>query len=165
MISLKPRFIVLSAATLVFAVCCYSVIAQQKLPLFSKIEAAFGKQEPAWKIEKIYGGQAISKEELTLRNGKQQAAVGVMVWHTSQEAHEIFAGQVIAFDNVPGKRSVKSKLPNLGDENYMWTNRKSHTWPTIYFRKGNVFVSVFAPTVIVAKRFGQHVLDQIEDQQ
>ncbi|HEX3085674.1 MAG TPA: hypothetical protein VHP99_14175 [Pyrinomonadaceae bacterium] len=165
-ISLKTRLIAVSAAIVALAACCYSVLGQQKLQLFSKIEAGFGKQEPEWKIAKIFEGEpGIPSEDISLRRGKQQALVSVKVWHTSQEAHEIFAGQVIAFDNVRGKRGERSKLPDLGDENYIWTNRATGVWPTLYFRKGNVFVWVFAPTVIVAKRFARHVLDQIENQQ
>ena len=157
---------VVSAATVIFTGCCYAVCAQQKLPLFSRIEAEFGKQEPGWKIEKIFDGQTdIPGEDISFRRGKQQASVSVKVWHTSQEAREIFAGQVIAFDNDRGPRGMRSKLPDLGDENYVWTNRTIGTWPMLYFRKGKVFVSVFAPTVIVAKRFARHVIDQIEDRQ
>jgi hypothetical protein len=84
---------------------------------------------------------------------------------TPKDAHEMFSGQVIAMDNTRGTKALKRDLTNLGDENYVWTNPHGETWPTIDFRKGNVFVSVFAPTVPVAERFAHFVLDQISQKQ
>jgi hypothetical protein len=57
---------------------------------------------------------------------------------------------------------MKRSLPKVGDENYMWTNPHSTVWPTIKFRKGRILVTVFAPTVAIAKRFAYHVLKEID---
>jgi hypothetical protein len=83
------------------------------------------------------------------------------VWKREKDAAEVFAAQSLAFDNTGGRRMVKNSLPKLGDENYIWTHRGSTAWPMIKFRKGKVFVTVFAPSVPVAKRFAQHVLGQM----
>jgi hypothetical protein len=160
MIFCKPKTI---AATLLFAACCSSTaFAQQKSELFSKVEAAFKQHEPAWKIESVLN-QVPGHESITFRNGNRQAAVELGIWNSPQQAREIFDGQVIALDNTWGKRGGKATIANLGDENYMWVNRVSQTWPMIIFRKGSVFVTVFAPSVPIAKRFAQQVIAQIKE--
>ena len=149
-------------ATLLFvALCSPAAFAQQKLELFSKVEAAFKQHEPVWKIENI-NEQTPGHWSFAFRNGKRQAAVDLMIWNSPQQAHEIFDGQVIAFENQRG-HAVKRTVANLGDENYMWTNRGSEAWPTIMFRKGSVFVTVFAPSVTIARRFAQHVIEQVKE--
>ena len=161
MIFCKPKAI--RTATLLFvALCSPAAFAQQKLELFSKVEAAFKQHEPSWKIEKIIA-QTPGHKSFAFRNGKRQAAVDLVIWNSPQQAHQIFDGQVIAFDNQRGKHGEKATVANLGDENFMWTNRGSKAWPTIMFRKGSVFVSVFAPSVTIARRFAQHVIEQIKE--
>ena len=49
----------------------------------------------------------------------------------------------------------------MGDENYIWLNRGSNAWPTIRFRRGRVEVSVYAPSVVAAKRFAGYVLEKL----
>jgi hypothetical protein len=56
---------------------------------------------------------------------------------------------------------VKASVPKLGDESYLWTNPGSTAWPLLTFRKGRVNVTIFAPSVEVAKRFAHHVLEQM----
>jgi hypothetical protein len=152
-----------AATLLLFALGGQAVFAQQKLELFSKVEAVFKQSEPAWKIENI-NQQVPYQESITFRNDNRQASVEIAKWDSPQHAHETFGGLVIAFDNVQGKHAVKTTLANLGDENYMWANLGNHTWPTIYMRKGSVVVMVFAPSISVARRFAQHVLEQIDNQ-
>jgi hypothetical protein len=150
------------ATLLVAALCSPAAFAQQKLELVSKVEAAFKQHEPAWKIENI-NQQTAGHWSFAFRNGKRQAAVELMDWNSPRQAHEIFDGQIIAIDNQWGKHQVKSTIANLGDENYIWTSRGSAAWPMIIFRKGSVFVSVFAPSVTIARRFAQHVIEQIKE--
>ena len=159
MIFFKPKA-VRAAALLFAALSSPAALAQQKPELLSKVEAAFKQHEPAWKIENI-NVQAAGHWSFTFRNGNRQAAVDLMIWNSPQQAHEIFDGQLIAFENQRG-HAVKRTVANLGDENYMWTNRGSEAWPTIMFRKGSVFVDVFAPSVPIARRFAQHVIEQIK---
>jgi hypothetical protein len=158
----QPHAKAIGAATLLFIALCGqpSFAQRQKLELFSKVESAFKQREPAWKIEDILN-QTPQHESITFRQGKRQAAIELDSWNTPQDAHGVFGGVVIAFDNTRGKHAVKTTLPKLGDENYMWTNRGSDAWPTIYLRKDRVVVTVFAPSVPIARRFAQHVLEQI----
>ena len=139
-------------------------IAQEQRELFSKIEEVFRRHEPGWKIERKSHGQTMDPvaESITLlRAGKRQASIEILMWRRLEDAKELFAGQVVIFDNIRGRTAVKRSLSNVGDENYMWTNPHSTLWPAIYFRKGKVLVSVFASTLTVADRFARHVLEQI----
>jgi len=139
-------------------------VAQDKPRLFSNVERILQARDRTWKIERILTGQTTDplSESIKLRDGRREAAIEISIWRRLQDTREVFAGQVIAFDNVPGKRAVKRSLRDVGDENYMWTNPRSNAWPTIYFRKGNVFVSVFAPSVPVATKFAEQVLEQMK---
>ena len=159
MVGYKPKAI-RAMMLLIFAVGSQAQVAQQKPQLFLNVEAGFRQREPTWKIEEILN-QSSHTESITFRQGKRQANVSLDSWNSPQNAHGVFDGLVIAFDNTRGKHVVKATLRNLGDENFMWANRGG-AWPTIYFRKGSVVVSVFAPSVAVARRFAQHVLEQID---
>lgn len=141
--------------------------AAQKRDIFANIEQTFRTKEPTWRLERVLPGktQNPATESITLRQGTRQALIEVWIWVTAQDAHEMFAGQVIAMDNTRGTKANKRNLTNLGDENYMWTNPHSEAWPTVHFRQGNVFVSVFAPTVPVAERFAHYVLAQVSQPQ
>lgn len=140
-----------------------SVLAQEKPELFSKIERVFQEREPAWKVERTHPRNAPDPliQSLVFRSGKNQAAVDIRIWNREKDARDVFTAESIAFDNTMGKRMLKRRLPKLGDENHIWTHRGSTVWPTIKFRKGNINVSVFAPSVAIAKRFAQHIFEQM----
>ena len=146
-------------------ILCFSntIIAQEKPELITKIERIFREKEPAWKVERVYVKNASDPfhQSIVFRSGRNQAAVDVSIWRREKDAQDVFTGESTAFGNTTGKRTVKSKLANLGDESYIWTNRDSTAWPTIKFRKGNINVTVFAPSVVVAKRFAKHVFEQM----
>ena len=144
-----------------------SLAAQEGSELFSKIERVFRVKEPAWKVERVYPATASDpiRRSIVFRSGKSQASVDVSVWSREKDARDVFTAESLAFDNASGKRMVKGKLPALGDENFIWTNRGSAAWPTIRFRKGNINVMVFAPSVAVAKRFARHVFEQMAGRQ
>ena len=128
-----------------------------------KIEQEIKEKEPGWKIDRILDGQTSDPlhESIVFRAGKQQAEIEISIWKRLEDAQGAFEGEVAAFDNIRGKKAVKKSLPNLGEENYMWTNPGSDAWPMIYFRKGNIYASVFAPSVAIARRFAQHLFGQI----
>ncbi len=145
---------------------CYStgnILAQDKPTFIVEIERVFQEKEPRWKIERknVQNESSFFKEEIVFRSGKVQAAVSIGSWQREKDAHDVFEGEAIAFNNTMGARRIKKRLPNLGDENYIWTNRGSEAWPMIKFRKGKVYVTVFAPNVAVAKRFAQYIAKQI----
>lgn len=162
-------FVKIKRAGLILSVLvwtCSSAVAQ-KADLFSQIEVTFRTNEPDWKLEKVQRGpsQNPARASITLRQGAKQASIDVWIWKTPKDAHEMFSGQVIAMDNTRGTRTMKRDLANLGEENYMWANPHGEAWPTIDFRKGNVFVSVFAPTIPLAERFARYVLEQVSETQ
>jgi len=146
-------------------IICFSntIHAQEKPEMITKIERIFREKEPAWKVERVYVKNASDPfhQSIVFRSGGNQAAVDVSIWSREKDAQDVFAGESIAFGNTMGKRMVKSRLVNLGDESHMWTNRGSTAWPTIKFRKGNVNVTVFAPSVAIAKRFAKYVFEQM----
>ena len=149
---------------LLACVCIATQAASQEKPkLFSDVERVFREKEPAWKVERTY--PTATTDPLTLglvfRSGKQQASVEIAVWKQTTAATDVFAGDCIAFDNTAGKKMAKTTLPQLGDENHVWTNPHSTAWPMIKFRKGNVLVTVFTPSLAIGKRFAKHVLDQM----
>jgi hypothetical protein len=137
--------------------------AQERPKLFSDVERVFREKEPAWKVERAY--PTTTTDPLTLglvfRSGKQQASVEIAIWKQTTAAADVFAGDCIAFDNSAGKKMAKTTLPQLGDENHVWTNPRSTAWPMIKFRKGNVLVTVFTPSLAIGKRFAKRVLDQM----
>jgi hypothetical protein len=139
--------------------------APSKPELFVKIERMFQEREPAWKLEKITPGQTTDPllETIVYRSKQGQAAISISIWRREQDARESFAGIAIANDNIRGKNAVKRTLPKLGDENYMWTLRRSSKWPTIRLRKGRTEVQVFAPNVVIAERFARNVVAQVEE--
>jgi hypothetical protein len=139
------------------------VLAQEKPGLFSRIERVFQEKEPAWKVERTYPGRTSDplRQSITFRSEEGQASVDVTVWRREKDAQDVFAAESNAFDSAAGKRMSKEELAGLGDENHVWTNRGGAPWTTIRFRKGNVYVTVFAPSPAVAKRFARRVLGQI----
>jgi len=151
--------------TLLFLVMSLTAAAAQNADnLFSRIDQVFQLKEPDWKVERVYPTSTLDPvtHDVVYRSKMGQATIDVSVWRREQDAREVFRGQVIAFDNTAGKKRLKRSLPNVGDENYLWTNPRSTAWPTIKLRKGRILVSVFAPTVPIAKRFADHVLKQID---
>lgn len=142
-----------------------SLFAQDKPELFTRIEQVFREKEPAWKVEQILPHYLTPMlgEEITFRSARGQAAVAVEIWEREKDARDVFTAQSIAFDDTMGRRKVKGSVPKLGDENHIWTIRGSTAWPTIKFRKGSILVTVFAPTVAIAKRFAQHIFTQITE--
>jgi hypothetical protein len=146
-------------------VICFSnsLLAQEKPELFSKIERVFAEKEPAWKVERVNRGKTSDpvRQSIVFRSKEGQASVDVSIWKNEKDAREVFAAEALAYDNRAGKRMVKETVAKLGDENHIWTHRGSTAWPMLTLRKGKVNVTIFAPSVAAAKRFAQHVLEQM----
>jgi hypothetical protein len=139
-------------------------LAQEKPELFVRVEHAFLEKEPTWKVERIYPGNTPdpTTQSIVLRSRSGRASVEISIWRRPQDAEDVFGGQSLAFDQTAGKKKVKRSLPGFGDESHIWTNRGSTAWPTMKFRKGSIVVSVFAPTVAIARKFAQYVLTEID---
>jgi hypothetical protein len=150
---------------LILSILCLAgaALAQDKPQLVTRVEQVFREKEPTWKIEDIYVSDTLDPfaQRFALRSGKNLMLVEISIWKREKDAQDVFAAESIAFDNIRGKGIVKSRLADLGDENYIWANRGSPALPWIIFRKGKIEVAVYAPSVTVAKRFARHVLEQM----
>ncbi|HEY9403328.1 MAG TPA: hypothetical protein VIQ24_11730 [Pyrinomonadaceae bacterium] len=154
-----------TTATLLLLAALGNSFAQQSQPqLFTDIERVFSEKEPRWKTERVSVKTDPLGLDIVLRAGKQQAAIGINLWTREKDAQDVFAAHAAAMSNMR-KGSRRSRLPNLGVENYIWTNPGSTAWPTIQFRQSRAHVIVFAPTITVAERFARHVLAQVKANQ
>jgi hypothetical protein len=147
---------------------CFSVSvrAQDKPPLFDGVERVFREKEPQWKIETLNVKGEIDplEQNIVFKAGKQQASVRLVVWKEVKNARDTFAAGAIVKSNM-SKGMKRQRLHNFGDEGYMWIHPGSNAWPIIDFRKGASNVTVFAPTVAIARRFARHILGQIDANQ
>ncbi len=149
-------------AFLLVFLCLMTTAAQDNPSLFAKIEQVFQEKEPGWKVERkhIRNESDPLQQDIVFRGGKVQAALSVSVWKREKDARDVFEATTNVFSRTMGTRMLRGKLPDLGDENYVWTdpNKSGHT--TIKFRKGVVLAQVFAPPS-VAKRFARHIIAQL----
>jgi hypothetical protein len=153
------------SALCLFVLClANSILAQGAPALFSKVESTFKEKEPAWKVERTLPGKTSDPRSLDIvfHRGRIQAAIKIWIWRREIDAKDVFAATSLAFDNTGGKKMAKSVLPKMGDENHVWTSRGKMPWTTISFRIGGTDVEVFAPSVVIARRFALHILEQIE---
>jgi hypothetical protein len=156
--------LVFSIILLVLGLSAQEMSPKEKPELFSRVERVLRQREPAWQIERIYPSHTSDPitQDIVYRSRMGQASIDISIWRREQDAQDVFGGETIAFDNTAGKKKVKRSVPKIGDENHIWTSPNSSAWPVLKFRKGRILVSVFAPTVTIAKRFAQYVLEQIE---
>lgn len=156
--------LVISILTLTIGLIAQDIALKEKPELFSRVERVIQQNEPAWRVEKVYSNFTSDPitQDIVYRSKRGQASVDISIWRREQDAKDVFGGHSIAFDNIVGKKKVKRSLPGIGDENFIWTNPNSSAWPVIRVRKGRIVVSVFAPTVTIAKKFMHHVLGQID---
>ncbi|HEY0083978.1 MAG TPA: hypothetical protein VGB61_14460 [Pyrinomonadaceae bacterium] len=151
-----------TAALLLLAAFGNSFAQQSQPQLFTDIERVLREKEPRWKTERVSVGTETDplRLDIVLRAGQQQAAIAINLWTTEKDAHDVFAAHAAAMSNTR-KGSRRSRLPNLGVENYIWTNPGGAAWPIIHFRQSRAHVTVFAPSITVAERFARHVLSQV----
>lgn len=159
---LKPTFISLTVGLLVLC-CAVNVFAQDKPSWVTQVEDTFRQKERKWKIEDtiVRDEETFFDESITLKSGGYRANVHLTIWDSTKNAQDVFEAEAVAYDNTMGARVSKTRLANLGDENYIWPNLNRQGWTMIQFRKATVLVRVYAPSVATAKRFAQHVLARI----
>jgi hypothetical protein len=136
-----------------------SIRAQDKPILVLQIEKAFTEKEPRWKIDRE--NEQTSPPVIHLKSGNTDTLIWINIMDSAKSASEAFEGGTIAFANIMGARGRKNKLPNFGDENYIWTGFGARATTSIHFRRGNIYIQIIAPSQVTAKRFAQHVMDQI----
>jgi hypothetical protein len=146
--------------SLLSALCLVPITyAQDKPALVTQIEKVFTETEPKWRIDRE--NVQLNPPVIHLKSRQGDALVYVWVTKSAKTAGEVFEGNTIAFGNTMGARGRKVKLPNFGDENYMFTGFVVSGTTSIHFRQGNVYIHVIAPSQVTAKRFAQHVMKQI----
>ena len=148
--------------------------AQQKPELFSDVDRVFREKEPAWKVEELLPADTSDpvKHRIIFSSRRGRASVDVGIWRREADARDVFTATSFAIDNDAvfiseslGRRvadkKLKSSVPKLGDENHMWAFKDYPRRVIIQFRRGSVVVRVDAPSEAVAKRFAQHVFEQL----
>jgi hypothetical protein len=148
--------------------------AQQQPELFSNVDRVFREKEPAWKVEELLPSDTSDpvKHRIIFSSRRGRASVDVGIWRRAEDARDVFTATSFAIDNSAafvskslGKgiddKKIKSSLPKLGDENHIWTFKDYPRRVIIQFRRGTVLVRVEAPSEGVAKRFAQHVFEQL----
>jgi hypothetical protein len=136
-----------------------STRAQGMPALVTRLEAMFAKEEPKWKLERPY--VQLNPPVMHFKSAQGDALIYVFIMDSVKSAGEAFEGSTIAFGNTMGARGRKSSLPKFGDENFMFTRFVAGGTTSIHFRQGNIYIEVTAPTQVTAKRFAQHVMNQI----
>jgi hypothetical protein len=133
--------------------------AQEMPPLVIRLETTFAKEEPKWRLERPY--VQLNPPVMHFKSAQGDALIYVFIMDSAKSAGEAFEGGTIAFGNTMGARGRKSSLPRFGDENCIFTGFVAGGTTSIHFRQGNIYIEVTAPTQVTAKRFAQHVMDQI----
>ncbi len=141
-----------------------SVTGQEKPSWVAQVEATLRAEERAWKIAErdIWGAGGSFHETIILKSGGLRADIIIDILDSPELAKEQFDGEEIAFTNILGSGSVKSRQEGLGDDNYVFTGRRGpRRHRNIFFRRGKVLVKVFAPSAEAADRFAKYVIEQL----
>ena len=154
---MKVRVICVFALFLLFSV---SGFAQDKPAWITSVEDTLKKKETSWKIDNKIEHPQDDSYSFTLKSGNATASIGITAYREIANPEETFTGQVTVFDTTMGKNMTKNKLVNFGNEAYIWT-APNDAYSMIMFRKDKIFVSVFATSEKTARRFAQHVFEQI----
>ncbi|HEV2915300.1 MAG TPA: hypothetical protein VGX92_18620 [Pyrinomonadaceae bacterium] len=135
--------------------------AQDKPSWLREVELLLRK-EPRWRVQEVQalGVPELFNETIILKSGPLRADVSIGIRRSAEWAKDEFEQGRIAFTDISRKTSRQSRLPDLGDDNYMLVGKKKRNG-SIFFRKDNVLVTVFAPSVETAKRFARYVADRI----
>ncbi|HVG32251.1 MAG TPA: hypothetical protein VM911_04195 [Pyrinomonadaceae bacterium] len=138
-----------------------SAFAQEKPAWLREVELVLQK-EPRWKIKETkflpIDMPTVFNEAIVLKSGPLRADITITASPSEEWAKDGFEQERVAFSAILGKNARATRVPDLGDDNYMLAGRKR---TSLFFRKGKVTVKVFAPSVETAKRFARHVADKI----
>jgi hypothetical protein len=155
---MKMKSLIFVAALLL---CNYSssLYAQDGLSLMEKLERVTKEKEPQWNLDRKLPGEKL----VVLRWSSNEARVfmSITVTDSPGKAREIYESSVGRLNEQLGTKGTKSTVPNLGEENQMWTGYNNDGSAAMQFRQGKVHVLLFAPSEDVAKRFARYVADLI----
>jgi hypothetical protein len=133
-------------------------LAQEVPPLAKKLEKVFEEKEPKWKIERPY--VQMSPPVMHLKSPQGDVLIYFWLMDSERTAQEVFDGHVIGFGNILGKRKKETRLTNFGDDNRLLSDT-SGRFADLSFRKGKICIGVSAPSVAIAKKFAQYVMEQV----
>lgn len=141
----------------------FSISAQENADWFIKLKSIVEQKEPSWKIsqEKQERGKSCFVYNLILKSGKQYSAVRVAKYDDTAIAKEIFAGLINITRKIIDNQATEVKLDKLGDEGYLWKIKGDTNWTRIMFREQMFFVTVTAPSDILARKLAGYVTEQI----
>lgn len=153
------RVMLIGAAAL--ALCLPAMALTQKpaakgeSELTARVERSMKEKEPEWKASRLLsnGNRVVKRWKF----GNEEVLVSVHEYRTGDEAADEMSRAVKAV-SVPGK-----PLEKMGDEAYVWAAYTESGRSAVRFRKSNVFVSVSAPSLGLAKKFARHIAAEIED--
>ncbi|HEX6279658.1 MAG TPA: hypothetical protein VFZ49_06520 [Pyrinomonadaceae bacterium] len=140
--------------------CSGAIFSQQGVPPLAKeVEKVLEEKEPAWKIQRPY--RQMSPPVMHLKS-VSEGDVLIYFWLMDNEVDvkSVFDGQIISLGNTLGDRKKESKLPNLGDDNRLISDR-SGRFAHLVFYKGKTLINIAAPTDMIAKRFAKHVAQRV----
>jgi len=156
---MKWKLIILVSGLLL---CSHPTVvrAQTSSSLIEKLESVTQEKEPEWKLDRKLPTEKI----IVLRwsSGEARVFMSVTMTDSSDMAKGIYDGSVARLNDQFGPSSSKSKVPNLGAENQLWTRDQSDGSAAIQFRQGKVHVLLFAPSGETAKRFAFYVADVLQ---
>lgn len=135
----------------------------QEIPLIAKkLEKVFEEKESKWKIKRPY--VQMSPPVMHLKSAQGDILIYFWLTDSKETAKQLFDGNAIALKNTLGKRKKESRLPNFGDDNHI-LSLKSGGFVHFDFRKDSIYISVAAPSEILAKKFAGYVLKEMVAQE
>lgn len=154
-------------ALLLTILCCPAVSFSQSMqevpPLAKEVERLLEEKEPTWKVQRPY--IQMSPPVMHLKSAAE-GDVLIYFWLMDNEidVKSVFDGQIISLGNTLGERKKESKLPDLGDDNRLISDR-SGRFAHLIFYKGTTLISIAAPTDTIAKRFAIYVAERVTPRQ
>lgn len=138
------------------------VFARDNSSFFAQIERAIKEKEPEWKLVHKLISKNNKYVSYEWRSGKSSVGVLISVHASSEEAIKTYEGLPYDFEVLGLKmRMLKDKVPNLGDESYVWEDYNDKSTTGVNLRKGKVVVHTSAPSIEIAKRFALDIADEI----
>lgn len=153
--------VMLKVATLLLIVLLFSgsIIAQDGRLLLSKIEFSVREKAPDWKIEHK---SANKRGVMALwKYGESAVRIIIQIADSHKQAHDWFQIGDSTDAKVIGPKGKKTKLKGFGSEAYIVTEFMKKDWVGLFFRRGKVYVQVYAPTEETVKIFAQVAADQM----
>lgn len=140
---------------------CFStvVVAQDGLSLFTRIESVTQRKEPKWNLEKKTIYDTLLSIQWSSDEGR--VLVTLAITQSDEGSKAEYKKNVSEFEEGMDAKVSRTEWKALGDEGYLWIGYNDRGMSSVFFRKDRVVVHVFAPSSEVAKRFAQHVADQI----